>query len=170
MRKLFQKMKHKKLFIITATVIVYLCINAFTMKGFYNTLNYPEGTVGFLNNEHCFMHGILGEKVPENVGVSYIKPPQNMDDYTMCGSSYKSVLWTFVVIDRGRWIGVHVGPCLFMIETRWRDSARYTAQSKRLGFPYYIMWYHGGKAGFTKWEQQLYYKYWEGVAEREENQ
>lgn len=170
MRKLFQKKKFKKLFVVSAIIIAFLCINAFSMKGFYNTLNYPGATWGFINKGYCFSEDIPGGKYPDDGGRSYIEAPQNMDDYDKCGNTYASVLWTFVTINRGQWIGVHIGSCLIMVETRWREDEAYTKYSKRLGFPYYILWYHGRKDGFTKFEQELYNRQLEDIRERREKE
>ena len=112
---------------VIVVCVALIAANGLTMKGFCYTLSYPGGEMIFMEKGHCYV-GLPGSKKSEELsGVSYTGRPQKLSDTKDVSDTYKTVLWTFVSVDQGRWVGVHFLNRSFLVQT-----SGFTRQRKSL--------------------------------------
>lgn len=142
----FPKKKRYFVFIMIGVLfLILMLINVRTNRGFYYTLNYPYGSFAFLDNGSCWA-GVTGGRAidaTESYESGYIPRPTTMDEEDACYDSYKMYANTFVTINDGYWMGIHIGNYMILFQLNKNDNVRDDLSSYVFGHPYYILKYSG---------------------------
>ena len=142
---------------VIVVCVALIAANGLTMKGFCYTLSYPGGEMIFMEKGHCYV-GLPGSKKSEELsGVSYTGRPQKLSDTKDVSDTYKTVLWTFVSVDQGRWVGVHFLNRSFLVQTsgftkaekKSLDHYKYVA-----GKPYFVFKNNGSSWDYPEEYQE----------------
>lgn len=153
----FMKKWQKILIGVIVVCVALIAANGLTMKGFCYTLSYPGGEMIFMEKGHCYV-GLPGSKKSEELsGVSYTGRPQKLSDTKDVSDTYKTVLWTFVSVNQGRWVGVHFLNRSFLVQTsgftkaekKSLDHYKYVA-----GKPYFVFKNNGSSWDYPEEYQE----------------
>lgn len=115
------------------------------------------GEMIFMEKGHCYV-GLPGSKKSEELSrVSYTGRPQKLSDTKDVSDTYKTVLWTFVSVDQGRWVGVHFLNRSFLVQTsgftkaekKSLDHYKYVA-----GKPYFVFKNNGSSWNYPEEYQE----------------
>lgn len=140
MSKIITKIKgiKKRYYVIFGLLVLFFIYNTITLRGFFYTENCPVMFFGFMDSWHGYTDvPNRSFKNEYDEGTGYVSAPSDIHDIENSNEWYGSIFGT-VVFMKWKWIGLHVGDYMVLIDT-WVPRS-YAYDNHIFGHPYYSLY------------------------------
>ncbi|MCH5268438.1 MAG: hypothetical protein J1E62_08855 [Lachnospiraceae bacterium] len=126
----------KRYYVIFGLLVMFFIYNTITLRGFYYADNRWFTMFGFMDTWHGYTNAPNTSAVNYYTSSGYVPAPSDIHDTENSHEWYVSIFGT-VVFMKWKWVGLHVGDHMVLIDTWVPDAVCY--DNNIFGHPYYIL-------------------------------
>jgi len=126
----------KRYYVIFGLLVLFFAYNIVSLRGFYYARNDANCIFGFM--DWWQGHTTAINRSYKDPGRGYVEDPADIHDTKEATEWYGSILGT-VVFMKWKWVGLHVGDYMILIDTWVPTWVPFDFDNHILGHPYYIL-------------------------------